>query len=133
MTPMKTDRNMWLLILLNMVTCGIYGIIFWYKYAEDVNVVCKQDGKTTMNYFLMLLLTMLTCGIYGFIWQYQVLERVYQAGARYQVNTKMTGGMYLLWTLLGSCIVVGPFIALNGLCEDMNNICAQYNRYGRAL
>lgn len=41
----KTDRSFWTVLLLSIITCGIYGIVFWYNYTEDVNVVCRRDGK----------------------------------------------------------------------------------------
>ena len=46
---MIRQRDFWIYLLLSIVTCGIYGIYFWYKYTEDVNTVCYGDGQETMN------------------------------------------------------------------------------------
>jgi hypothetical protein len=43
-------RSLLTLILLSIITCGIYGIIFWYNYSDDMNKVCNGDGKLTQNY-----------------------------------------------------------------------------------
>ena len=35
---MKTNRSLLTLILLSIVTFGIYALYFWSKYAEDMNL-----------------------------------------------------------------------------------------------
>ena len=71
------QRKDWLkILLLSIVTCGIYGIVFFYQYGEDTNKVCAGDGKNTMNYLLALLLSAVTCGIFGLVWLYQVFARL---------------------------------------------------------
>ena len=39
------ERDFWLAMLLSIVTCGIYGIYFFYVMNEDINELCKKDGK----------------------------------------------------------------------------------------
>lgn len=131
MNTVKTDRNMWIVILLNMVTCGIYSLFYWKKVEEDVNVMCAGDGKETQNYWIVFLLGMVTFGIYPIIWLYQVHERVYASGARYGVETCCSGGTYLLWSLLGAFLCgVGPFIAMHKSVKDLNAIGTAYNQGG---
>ena len=50
---MKTDRSLWKVILLNIITCGIYGIIFNTSIADDINEIARNDGKKTMHYCLL--------------------------------------------------------------------------------
>ena len=52
----KTNRNMWVLILLSMVTLGIYPLFYWASVGEDVNKMCAADGKTTQNFWIAWLL-----------------------------------------------------------------------------
>lgn len=128
MRRVKTDRNMWLLLLLNIVTCGIYSLFYWKGVEEDVNTMCAGDGKTTQNFWIAFLLGMLTCGIYQLIWLYQLHDRVYANGPRYGVITTCTGGSYLLWVLVGSMLCgIGPFIALYKSINDLNNVGHAYN------
>lgn len=35
---------------------------------------------------------------------------------------------FWLWEVLGSCIVVGPFVYLNKLCKAMNLLCEDQNK-----
>lgn len=123
----KTDRNFWVVLLLTIVTCGIYGIIFWYNYTEDVNVVCRRDGKNTMNFIVTILLSIITCGIYSFVWYYQLGERLKENAQAYGVQADISGGSLLLWQILGSCIIVGPYIVQYKLIASMNALAAAYN------
>ena len=48
------NRSVLKLILLSIVTLGIYLIIFFYYVGDDVNIIAgRYDRKTTMNYFLL--------------------------------------------------------------------------------
>lgn len=133
MKKVKSDRNMWLYLILTMLTCGIYSLFFMKKLEEDVNTMCKGDGQVTMNYWLAFLLGIVTCGIWTYVWLYQVCNRVYNAGARYGVQTGCSGSTYLLWTLVGSLICVGPFVAMHKQFSDLNNVGTAYNNtLGRA-
>lgn len=58
--------------LLNIVTCGIYGIYIWYKMTKDLNdMASKVDEKPVMGFILQLLLGCVTCGIYSIVWMFQ--------------------------------------------------------------
>lgn len=126
---MIKKRDFWITILLSIVTCGIYGIIFWYQYVEDVNTMCNGDGETTQNYIVVILLSMVTCGIYYYIWLYKLGNRMYNNGPRYGLTIEDNGSTLLLWSLLGAFIVVGPYIAMYKMIENFNGIADRYNSY----
>ncbi|MGN1406265.1 MAG: DUF4234 domain-containing protein, partial [Erysipelotrichaceae bacterium] len=66
---LKADRSIWLYILFNILTCGIYGLYFVYDLARDVNIICSDDGESTPGLIVYILLCILTCGIYNIYWQ----------------------------------------------------------------
>lgn len=56
-------------IILSIVTCGIYGIIWYIKLTNELNMLCKEaNDKSGGTCFL---LTIVTCGIYNFFWAYK--------------------------------------------------------------
>lgn len=85
----KTNRNMWVLILLSLVTFGIYPLFYWAGVGEDVNKMCAADGKTTQNFWIAWLLGLITAGVFQLVWIYGVVERIYDAGKRYGVGDQM--------------------------------------------
>lgn len=128
---LKTDRNMWVVMLLTIVTCGIYGIIFYTSLAQDLNLIAQRDGKKTMNYCLVFfLLGPITCGIFTLIWMHGVSQRVGDTARARGINTEFGSGTFWLWNVLGSMICVGPFIYMHKLCQTMNAACENYNRMG---
>ena len=42
----------------------------------------------------------------------------------------VTASTFWLWEVLGSLIVVGPFIYHYKMLHAMNDLCASYNAYG---
>lgn len=128
-TPVQEDRSFIVYLILSLITCGIYGIIFKYKLTEDVNTVCDGDGRHTMNYLLVILLSILTCGVYGYVWTYQIGDRIQNAAARrYGFQSSTSGVELLALTLIGlvSCGICS-YIADYELITAVNALGEKYN------
>ena len=124
---MKTNRSLLVMILLSIITFGIYGLYFQYAYARDMNIVCEGDGKHTRGLIALILLSMITFGIYPIIWMYGCGERISDNCRTRGIPCNTTGGSVVLWDILGSLIIVGPFIAWHKLIDGLNKLCAYYN------
>ncbi len=130
--PLKTDRNLFIFILLSLVTCGIYSYIFIYEIARDVNIACEGDGEETPGLLLLILLSIVTCGIYAYIWYYKLGNRLAKNMQRYGYPAPDNGTTVLLWMTLGSLICgIGPFIGMNIIINGTNTVCTGYNKYHR--
>lgn len=130
---MISRRSLVTYILLSIITCGIYSIIFWYNYADDMNRVCEGDGKTTQNYIIVLLLSFVTCGIYYWIWLYGVGNRLSENAPRYGAYFSENGTSVILWMLIGSLVCgIGSIVATYILIKNMNELGDRYNqsKYG---
>ncbi|MDP2426181.1 MAG: DUF4234 domain-containing protein, partial [bacterium] len=44
---LKEDRSLLLLIILSIITFGIYNLFFIHGLAKDTNIACAEDGKKT--------------------------------------------------------------------------------------
>lgn len=126
----KTNRSIWGYFLLSLVTCGIYGYVFIYNLASDVNDLCEGDGEHTSGLLAFILLGCVTCGIYSIIWWYKLANRLQANSRRYNVSIQENGTTFLVWTLFGSMICgIGPFIALNFILKNINKLSVAYNQY----
>ena len=132
MGKLKTNRGVIKYILLSMITFGIYGLVVMSTVSTDINIIAgRYDGKKTMHYCLVFfLLGPITCGIFSIIWMHGISQRIGDAARARNVNTDFGAGTFWLWNVLGSMIVVGPFIYLHKLCTTMNAACESYNRMG---
>ena len=116
------------LIILSIITFGIYGLYWIHKIAKDVNAICEGDGKKTSGLLKYFLLSLITFGIYSLVWVYMLGERLQDNAQKYNLTIKESGGTILLWLILGSFVIVGPFIALHIIIKNTNALADEYNK-----
>ena len=126
--PLKQDRSILVFIILNIITCGIYGLYTIYSLANDVNIACNGDGKNTSGLLIFILLNIVTCGIYSFYWYYAIANRIATNAPRYGMHFQEDGTSVLLWMLLGSLLCgIGYWIGYHIIFKNMNALAAAYN------
>ena len=132
MKQLKTDRGMVKIILLSLITFGIYGLICYGNMSNDLNVVASRyDGKKTMNYYLLVfIITPITLGIGAIVWMHKFCARLGDEARRRGIATDFGAKDYWLWNVIGALIIVGPFIFLHKLLKTMNEVNADYNARG---
>ncbi len=129
---LKTNRGLVKYILLSLITFGIYGIVCMSSVSTDINLIAsKYDGKKTMHFCLLaFVFSWLTCGIGIFVWFHKISNRIGDELKRRNIDYKMSAGSFWLWNILGSFIVVGPFVYMYKLFKAMNLLAADYNVNG---
>lgn len=127
-TPVKTDYNLGMFILLNLVTCGIYGYYIIYQLARDVNQMCAEDGDQIGGLAMYIVMSFLTCGIYNIYWLYKIQNRMCAAGPRYNVMVTENGGTVLMWYILGMFLCVFlTYVGYNITFKTANKLGMAYN------
>ena len=125
---LTTNRNIWKLLILRVLTLGIYEIVFFIPFSFDLDKAApKRDRSKTMNYLWAAILSAFTMSIVLLVWHYHVAERVEQALIDRKITYDFGTNDFWGWYLFGSLILVGPFIYYYKLCKAMNLICADYN------
>ena len=117
------------LILLSMVTCGIYGLYYIYRMTRDINQMAGDDGYYT-DPGAAVLLSIVTCGLYSWYWLYRQGDRIKRVADCNGVYCAETGTTYLIWAIIGS-LVCGPgnLVAHYLLIKNFNNIADAYNAH----
>ena len=127
--PVTEDRNFVLYVILTIITCGIYGLVFLYSMIQDVNTVCDGDGEHTRGLLGLILLSLVTCGIYSFYWYYCLGNRLANNASRYGMSFQENGTTVLLWLVIGSLLCgLGTWVATYIIIKNCNQLCAAYNR-----
>ncbi|WP_418666357.1 DUF4234 domain-containing protein [Allofournierella sp.] len=92
------NKNIVVCILLTIVTCGIYGIYWFWCITETARTVNPAEWQVTGG--MAILFSIITCGIYGIYWNYK-MGKAFMAingGADNSV-------LYLVLSLFGLTIV----------------------------
>lgn len=125
----RDNRGLIKLLILTPLTLGIYIMVFWYKYARDVNLMCDGDGKHTSNYFVMLLLAPITLGIYALVWEKKMQDRLRTKGNEWGCNITHTGMSVIAWKTLGVLLfAIGPIVGLYFQIQTINQVAIALNR-----
>lgn len=115
------------LILLSLITCGIYGIWFWSTVGDDLNILVPE-GKKTMHFCLVyFIFSWLTFGIVPLVWMHRVSAKTGVALRQRGLNYSFSATDFWLWCVLGSIIVIGPFVYAHKLCTALNYAAADFN------
>ena len=129
---LKTNKRLLKTILLSLITFGIYPLVVMSAVSNDINIVASRyDGKRTMHFCLLVFIVLpLTFGIAGIVWYHKISNRIGSELKRRGISYNFSASDFWLWNVLGSLIVVGPFIYLHKMFKAVNLMNAHYNVNG---
>lgn len=128
---LPVGRSLLKMILLGLITAGIYPTVIWSRIVTELNIAAsRNDGKRTMPYFGMMMLTPITFGVFSFVWMHRFCNRVGNQLKFRSCDYRFGARDFWLWCMLGSLILVGPFVFVHKLMKSMNLINAHYNTCG---
>ena len=128
---LPTRRGLGKMFWLGLLTGGIYNTAVMSRIPEEMNMVASRyDGQRTQQYFWMPVLASLTFGIYALVWIHKLCNRMGNELKRRNIDYKFSASTFWLWNVLGSLIVVGPFIYTHKMMKAMNLINRDYNEKG---
>ena len=129
---LRTNRGLLKYILLSAITLGIYGLVCMTNVGTDLNqIASRYDGKKSTNFCLMVfLISPITLGIGMIVWIHNLCARMGKELQRRGISYSFGAGTFWGWGVLGSLIVVGPFIWMHKLFKSINLLAENYNQYG---
>ncbi len=109
-------KNIALYIVLSIVTCGIFHLVWIAMMANDLRTLAAEEEK--MSGGLIVLLTIVTCGIFLYVWYYQAGDSINRAKALRNIPADSSMGIaYLLLGIFGLGIVSDALIQ-----SEINNM-----------
>lgn len=115
---MIKKRDLVTAIILSIVTCGIYGIIWFVEITDDAKAA--SNDQTLPSGGTAFLLTLVTCGIYSFIWAYKMGKAINQARVNKGMADDDKSVLYLVLQIFGLGIVATALMQ-----NDLNEIADQ--------
>lgn len=131
-STLKTNRKLWKVILLSLITFGIYPLVMMHNITTELNIVAsKRDGKKTMNYILMtFVITPITFGIGMLVWMHKFSARVGEELNARNLNYSFGAGTFWGWNILGAMIGIGPLVYQYKMLKAVNMMNEDYNQKG---
>ncbi len=106
--PLPTNRKVWKMFLLSIITLGIYNFVIIFAMAKETNISCAEDGKHTRNLWATIGLSIITLGIYAIVWWWKWFDREYNYLERNSPNGGiLTGGGYFMMVLVSWVLNIG--------------------------
>ena len=128
---LPTKRGLGKMIFLGIITLGIYPVVIWSRIVTELNIAAsRHDGRRSMPYFAMVLLSPVTLGILSLVWMHNLCCRIGDELNYRRINYRFGPRDFWLWGVLGSLILVGPFVFTHKLMKAMNKINDDFNRCG---
>lgn len=129
---LKTNKGLLKFILLSIVTLGIYALVVMSSVSNDINIIASRyDGKKTMHFCLLFfLISPITLGIANFVWFHKISGRIGNELRRRGIPYNFGSADYWLWCIVGTIIIVGPFVYYHKLFKATNMLCEHYNVNG---
>lgn len=113
MRKLNTKRSLLKMFLLNLVTLGIYRVVFFYRMAKDLDCISREDAPKTEHPVFYALAVFFTCGLYMVAFCCRQAQRMRNLAPRYGCAFEDGGATILL------CYIVGYF-----LCGDILRLYA---------
>ncbi len=129
---LRTDRGLAKMILLSLITFGIYALVVESHIGEELNLIAsRHDGRRTMHFCLIyFIFSWLTLGIAPIVWYHRTSDRMHGELVRRQIDYDFGATDFWLWCVLGSLIVIGPYVYIYKRMKAMNLINEDYNQKG---
>ena len=99
---MIKQRSVAMVIILTLITCGIYGVFWMYAITEELSHATNDPNFSGAKALIFILLT---CGIYGFFWYYTVGQKIAEMQRQHNMLIKDNGVLFIVLAIFGLEII----------------------------
>ena len=107
-------RNPVQVLILIYVTCGIYGLMYFFAVCDDIN---KGLGREEFNAVKEIVLTIVTCGMWGLWFQWRLCNAVVELQKAWGVEPEMEATILFVLHF----VYVGPLFMQKSLNNAWEN------------
>ena len=127
---LTTNRNFFLVLLLSIVTFGIYQLYLVHCFAKETNTACSADCKSTTGLLGFFFLSLITFSIYGIVWQVMWANRCNNFLRACGQPEGVTGTNMILCNLFGALTLgIWPLVNYARMITLQNRVNETYNGY----
>jgi len=114
-----TQREAWMVAVLSLVTCGVYGLYWHYTTTEELKVV---SSRTDFSGMMDVLLGLVTCGIWLWFAEYRNAQVVTELMTRRGIAHQDRAQTILLLNCLTLVVGMTGVVARMVLQDEFNKV-----------
>ena len=111
---LEYKKSVALVIVLSLLTCGIYYYFWIYDTTKNVNTYLEQEFIAPE---IAVLLSVVTCGIYIYVWAFQIGKQLTLAQRKAGMYETDNSVLYLILAIFGFWI-----IAVGVIQNELNKV-----------
>jgi phosphotransferase system glucose/maltose/N-acetylglucosamine-specific IIC component len=116
-------RDPIVVILLSIVTCGIYGIYWYYTAMVDLNGILGEERLNPVTFIILCII----CAPILYYVLYKIDSGLVQVAERERIYYKEN---FILWLILALLLGAGVFVAIFQITGAYNKIWDNRAQYG---
>lgn len=86
-------RDIVMCVVLSIITCGIYALVWVYRMTNDASVLTDDSEFSGTK---AVIFGIITCGIYNIYWAYKMGEKIKQAKLNAGLDVEDYSTLYLI-------------------------------------
>lgn len=114
---MVQKREIVTCILLYIITCGIYGIVWFINLTDDI---AEASGDTEFSGVKAFLFSLITCGIYRFYWAYKMGKNLQIAQKKKKMQTTDNSPLFVILEIFKLHIIT--YCLLQSELNDLSEV-----------
>lgn len=129
MKTIKDDRSIIKLLLLDIITFGIYEFYFIHKLRKDINELCLYDEDELSGIGTYILYSVFTLGIYQIFYWRRAGDMLAREIRRKNLYSDISGGLIMLCFILKYfSFRIATIIGFKKIIDATNELAGEYNR-----
>jgi uncharacterized membrane protein YjgN (DUF898 family) len=132
MNKLKDNRKWIIVMLLSIITLGIYGLYLTIVQIRDTNIACEGDDRKTAGLVKVILLGIITFGIYFIIWDIKLISRWQNFAETNNEQPKYSLILHIILSYVLSATGIAAMISSYFKLAAFNQMCRIYNNGGNS-
>lgn len=123
---MIVKKNIAMVVILSLITCGIYYFYWIYTTTRDINLMIRDNNNTDPA--MAVIFSIITCGIYNIYWFYKYGNRMfaYLGSSVQTVIPPKNGTFYLILMIAAYAVGITVYIAIALFSDEFNQCVDVY-------
>lgn len=110
-------RNPIMVLILMIITCGLYSPYWYYKMYKELSFLTNQT-PTGNSYAIDLIISIITCGLWGFYVDYKISKQLHEIRKKNNLHGDDSSNIILILDLASLLTFYFLFLVTSAIQQD---------------